>query len=512
MSVASNKGSVEYALDMRSVTKRFPGTLAVDKVDFQVKKGEVHALMGENGAGKSTLMKMLAGLFNDYTGEIYINGEKKDLHTPEMAKKAGIGMVYQELSLANRISIYENLLVGRLPVKGILVDRKKALEEAKELLERVGLENIDPTLDVSEISQCDAQLVEIAKVLGTNPSILVLDEPTSALSSEEVQRLYKIVNKLKEEGLAIIYISHHLAEIFDIADSVTIMRDGKKIETFPVSEATPEILVERMVGKSVKSFYEGQASAVVDEEVLRVEDFTRWGFFHHINFSLKKGEVLAICGLAGSGRTEIARGLVGLDETHGGKVYVHGKEVKFKNMGDAIKGGVGYLTEDRKRVGLALPQTVEDNVLTCVIDKYSKGILFDANSHADLVEEKINEMSVYPADRKRLVNSFSGGNQQKVLMAKWLAADVDILILDEPTRGVDVNAKQKIHDVVKTYVRKGNACILLSSDLPEVVGLADRAVILREGHVIGEIQKEDITENALLIAANGEGEHVSCQK
>lgn len=512
MSNGSNKESTVYALDMRSVSKRFPGTLAVDKVDFQVKKGEVHALMGENGAGKSTLMKMLAGLFNDYTGNIYINGEKKELHTPEMAKAAGIGMVYQELSLARRISIYENLLVGRLPKKGIFVDKKKAIEEAKELLARVGLNDTDPTMDVSEISQCDAQLVEIAKVLGNEPSILVLDEPTSALSSEEVHRLYKIVNKLKSEGLAIIYISHHLAEIFEIADMVTVMRDGKKVETFPVSEATPEILVEKMVGKSVKSFYEGHASAVTDEEVLRVEDFTRWGFFHHINFSLKKGEVLAICGLAGSGRTEIARGLVGLDETHGGKVFVHGKEVKFKNMGEAIKGGIGYLTEDRKTVGLALPQTVTDNVLTCVIDKYSKGILFNANKLGDLVDEKINEMSVYPPDRNRLVNSFSGGNQQKVLMAKWLATDVDILILDEPTRGVDVNAKQTIHDVVKTYVRKGNSCILLSSDLPEVVGLADRAVILREGHIIGEIQKEDITENALLIAANGEGEHVSCQK
>ena len=512
MSNGSNKESTVYALDMRSVSKRFPGTLAVDKVDFQVKKGEVHALMGENGAGKSTLMKMLAGLFNDYTGNIYINGEKKELHTPEMAKAAGIGMVYQELSLARHISIYENLLVGRLPKKGIFVDKKKAIEEAKELLARVGLNDTDPTMDVSEISQCDAQLVEIAKVLGNEPSILVLDEPTSALSSEEVHRLYKIVNKLKSEGLAIIYISHHLAEIFEIADMVTVMRDGKKVETFPVSEATPEILVEKMVGKSVKSFYEGHASAVTDEEVLRVEDFTRWGFFHHINFSLKKGEVLAICGLAGSGRTEIARGLVGLDETHGGKVFVHGKEVKFKNMGEAIKGGIGYLTEDRKTVGLALPQTVTDNVLTCVIDKYSQGILFNANKLGDLVDEKINEMSVYPPDRNRLVNSFSGGNQQKVLMAKWLATDVDILILDEPTRGVDVNAKQTIHDVVKTYVRKGNSCILLSSDLPEVVGLADRAVILREGHIIGEIQKEDITENALLIAANGEGEHVSCQK
>lgn len=506
----SQKDKEVYALDMRGVSKRFPGTLAVDRVDFQVKKGEVHALMGENGAGKSTLMKMLAGLFNDYTGDIYINGEKRLLHSPDMSKEYGVGMVYQELSLARRISIYENLLVGRLPKKNALfIDKKAAIAEAKELLAKVGLHDLDPTQDVSEISQCDAQLVEIAKVLGFHPSIIVMDEPTSALSSEEVQRLYNIIRALKAEGMAIIYISHHLSEIFDITDRVTVMRDGKKVETFDTKDATPEILVEKMVGEPVQSFYAEHKSNVSNEEVLRVEDFTRWGFFHHVNFSLHKGEVLAISGLAGSGRTEIARALMGVDQYDGGKVFIHGKEVHFKNVGEAIKGGLGYLTEDRKVVGLALSQTVEDNVLSCIIDKKSSKGLFNVKKHSALVDEKINEMSVYPADRERLVNSFSGGNQQKVLMAKWLAADVDILILDEPTRGVDVNAKQVIHDAVRRYINKGNAVILLSSDLPEVVGLCDRAVILKEGHIIGEIPKEGINENSLLIAANGEGEYVS---
>lgn len=502
-----------YALDMQKVSKRFPGTLAVDQVDFRVKKGEVHALMGENGAGKSTLMKMLNGLFNDYTGDIYINGEKKLLHSPSMAKEAGIGMVYQELSLARRISIYENLLVGRLPKKNALfIDRKKAIEESKKLLARVGLDYIDPTKDISEISQCEAQLVEIAKVLGFNPSIIVMDEPTSALSSEEVKRLYGIIRQLKAEGLAIVYISHHLGEIFEIADNVTVMRDGKLVDSLPVSETNPDRLVEMMVGTPVQNFYKDHETKIQDEVVLSARDFTRWGFFHHVDFDLHKGEVLAICGLAGAGRTEIARGLIGVDKTDGGTVKIHGKEVHFKDFGEAIASGLGYLTEDRKVVGLALNQTVADNVTSCIIDKYSKGILFNPSSLNSLVDEKINEMSVYPADRNRLVNSFSGGNQQKVLMAKWLASEVDILILDEPTRGVDVNAKQVIHNVVKDYVSKGNSVILLSSDLPEVVGLADRAVILREGHIIGEIQKKDMTENSILMAANGEGEFVKCQK
>ena len=507
------KGTGEVlALEMRGVSKRFPGTLAVDRVDFRVKKGEVHALMGENGAGKSTLMKVLAGLFNDYTGEIFIEGEKKKLHTPIMAKEAGIGMVYQELSLARRISIYENLLVGRLPKKNALfIDKKESIARASECLERVGLGNLDPTINIADISQCDAQLVEIAKVLDAQPRILVMDEPTSSLSREEVQRMFDIIRKLKEEGLAIIYISHHMSEIFEIADRVTVMRDGRKVGECDVREINTEQLVEQMVGEPVKSFYAESGSKISDEVVLKVEDFTRWGFFHHVDFELHKGEILAISGLAGAGRTEIARALIGVDAYDKGRVYLHGKEVKFKNFGEAIKAGVGYLTEDRKVVGLALTQSVADNVMSCVIDKYSKGILYSNGWNNDLVDEKINEMSVYPADRNRRVNSFSGGNQQKVLMAKWLAADVDVLILDEPTRGVDVNAKQIIHNVVKKYVEQGNAVILISSDLPEVVGLCDRAVILREGHIIGEIPKEGITENSLLIAANGKGEYVTCQ-
>jgi ABC-type sugar transport system ATPase subunit len=498
-----------YALEMKGISKRFPGTLAVDKVDFNVKHGEIHALLGENGAGKSTLMKVLAGLYHDYTGDILIDGVKKDLFSPNLSKEAGIGMVYQELSLARRISICENLLVGRLPKKNALfIDRKKAIEQSRELLARVGLENLDPTLDVSEVSQCDAQLIEIAKVLGNKPSILVMDEPTSALSSEEVQRLFSILRALKEQGLAIVYISHHLAEIFEIADMVTVMRDGRLVDTFPVSETNTAMLVEKMVGEPIQSFYAEGHESTSREEVLRVEDYTRWGFFHHVNFSLHRGEILAICGLAGAGRTEIARAIMSADPIDRGRLFVHGKETHFKNFGDAIRGGVGYLTEDRKVVGLALPQSVQDNVLSCVIDKYRKGILFDPDKHRDLVKKQIEEMAVTPDDPDRQVNSFSGGNQQKILMAKWLAADVDILILDEPTRGVDVSAKATIHNAVRRFAAQGKSVILLSSDLPEIVGLCDRAVVLREGHLIGEIPKAGISEKSLLMAANGEGEYV----
>ena len=498
-----------YALEMKNVTKRFPGTLAVDGVTFSVKPGEVHALVGENGAGKSTLMKVLAGLFNDYTGEILINGSVCSLHTPSMAKEHGVGMIYQELSLARCISIYENMLAGRLPKKNALfVDKKEAIQQAKELLSRVGLDYIDPTKEISEISQCEAQLVEIAKVLGTNPSIIVMDEPTSALSSEEVQRLFEIIKSLKEQGLAIVYISHHLQEIFEVADNITVMRDGKKVGTYPVEETSTDHLIEMMVGKSVKDFY-ATRSATIGEEMLSVKDFTRWGFFHHVDFTLHKGEVLAIVGLAGSGRSEIGRSLVGVDPVDMGTVTLCGKEQHFKSMADAIEAGVGYLTEDRKVAGLALTQSVTDNILATIIDNLEKGPFYYPKKHKGCVNAKIDELSIYPPEPDRIVNNLSGGNQQKVLMAKWLATDVSILILDEPTRGVDIGAKQTIHQAVLDYAARGNAVILLSSDLPEVVGLSDRAIILREGHVIGEINKEEITEHSLLVAANGEGKHIS---
>ena len=491
MSSGVNSTGQTYALDMQKVSKRFPGTLAVDKVDFRVKKGEVHALMGENGAGKSTLMKMLNGLFNDYTGDIYINGEKKLLHSPTMAKEAGIGMVYQELSLARRISIYENLLVGRLPKKGIFVDKKKAIEESKKLLARVGLDYIDPTMDVSEISQCEAQLVEIAKTLGFNPSIIVMDEPTSALSSDEVERLYKIIRQLKAEGLAVVYISHHLAEIFEIADNVTVMRDGKLVGSCAVADTNPDKLVEMMVGTPVKNFYENHKSMVQDEVVLKVEDYTHWGFFHHVNFELHKGEVLAICGLAGAGRTEIARALIGVDKADG-------KETHFRNFGEAIAGGLGYLTEDRKVVGLALNQTVGDNVTSCIIDRNSNGIFYNQKKLNGLIDEKINEMSVYPADRDRLVNSFSGGNQQKVLMAKLMAAGVDIMILDEPTRGIDVGAKYDIYCLINKMVEDGKSVIMISSEMPELLGMCDRIYVMSEGRLAGEFTAEEATQERIM--------------
>lgn len=497
----------DEALRMEGVSKAFPGTLAVDSVDFDVRAGEVHALVGENGAGKSTLMKLLAGSFSDYTGKVFIRGNEVTLHTPAQSKAFGVGMIYQELSLARPISIAENLLVCKLPKKGLFIDYAQVRKRAVELLEQVGLSHLDPSTPVSDISQCEAQLVEIAKTLGDNPRILVMDEPTSALSSEEVKRLFTIIRRLKTQGIAIIYISHHLQEVFEIADRITVIRDGRKRGTYLKSETSREEIVDLMVGRSVSEFYT-RRNPTIGSEMLRVEHFSHWGFFHDINFSVRAGETLAIAGLAGAGRTELARAIVGVDRFDEGKIFLRGKEVCFKNMFEAISAGVVYLTESRKIDGLAVRLTAGENVMSANIPRFSKGPFYTPSMGAKDVIELMEALAVYPMEPNRPVTNFSGGNQQKILMAKWLMTRPSVLILDEPTRGVDIGAKEIIHRAVENLAASGSAVILITSDLPEMVGLSDRVVVLRNGHLIGEIERDEISESTLLLAANGEGKHV----
>jgi ribose transport system ATP-binding protein len=508
--VSETSGGISaFALEMKNVSKSFPGTLAVSDVSFNVKPGEVHALVGENGAGKSTLMKIMAGSFNDYSGEVLIQGKPITLHSPAAAKANGIGMIYQELSLARPISIAENLLAGRLPqIKGTpFIDRKAVERESKALLARVGLD-LDPGMAIAEISQCEAQLVEIAKVLGGNPAVLVMDEPTSALSSAEVARLFDIIRQLKSQGIAIAYISHHLQEIFEIADTITIMRDGKHVKTCPVSEVTTENVVELMVGRSLGEFY-SKKEVEIGEELFRVENLSRYGFFHNINFNVRSGEILGVCGLAGAGRTELARSVIGIDPLDAGDVYINREKVKIRNMGDAIDKGLVYLTESRKTDGLALPLTIAENSLAGIIPRLSRGPLYSGRKNRGKVFELIDALSIYPRDTERPIHNLSGGNQQKVLMAKWMAAEPKVMILDEPTRGVDIGAKEIIHRAIAALAARGNAVILFTSDLPEMVGLCDRAVIMRQGHVIGGIDRKNMSEQSLLLAANGEGEFVA---
>ena len=447
-------------------------------------------------------MKMLAGSFNDYTGQVFINDKEVALHSPSIARKYGIGMIYQELSLAKPISIAENILAGHLPKKGPFVDKAAIHANAKRLMARVGLD-LDPDLPIEDISQHEAQLVEIAKVLGTNPCILVMDEPTSALSREEVERLFTIIDTLKKRGLAIVYISHHLPEIFRVADRVTVMRDGKKVGTKNVAEVRREEIVQMMVGRSVKEFYKRHARTL-GEVRYHVTNLSRWGFFHGVNFDAHKGEILGICGLSGAGRSELARVLVGLDPSDAGEMFLDGEKLKGTGMAYYLAKGVAYLTEDRKSEGLAIRLTSEDNILSTITDQLTKGLVFNKRSGADIMDKLMKELSVYPADPSRTVGNLSGGNQQKVLLAKWMAGEPKVLILDEPTRGVDIGAKMIIHEAVERLADAGNTIILISSDLPELVGLSDRVLVMHKGRFIKEMPYEVCNEEALLLAANGE--------
>ena len=499
-------------LDMRSVSKQFPGTLAVDRVDFQVRAGEVHALMGENGAGKSTLMKMLAGSYDDYTGDILIDGEAVRLNSPLTAKDAGVAMIYQELSVAASRSVQENMFAGRIPTKGIIADRERLFNETLEVLKLVKLDGvIDPKSPMKNVSQHESQLIEIAKALKDNPKILVMDEPTSALSSEEIEIMFDLIREFKEKGIAIVYISHHLQEVFQIADRVTVLRDGKRIDTCEVKDVTKEDLVEMMVGEKLSDFYK-RGDKEIGDVVLEVTGLSHYGFIHDVSFKLYKGEILGVMGLAGAGRSELGRVLGGVDRMDAGTYVLEGEEIKPKDMCDMVGRGVAYLTENRKTEGLSLRLPARDNVFAAIIPKLSTmGIFFPARGK-NTINSLYESLNIIPQDKSVTVSNLSGGNQQKVLLAKWMAAKPVVLILDEPTRGVDVGAKKLIHETIELLASEGVSVILISSDLPEIVSLSDRIIVLQQGHLIGELNKKDgFDENKALLAANGERSVFSVQ-
>ena len=490
------------ALRMKGVSKQYLGTRAVDNVDFEARVGEVHALMGENGAGKSTLMKILAGSFADYTGKIFIGQKEVELRSPAMARAYGIGMIYQELSLARPISIAENLLVGRLPrTYGVWLDRKEMVRQASRLLDRVGLD-LDPLQTVEAISQHQAQLVEIAKVLGNNPCVLVMDEPTSALSRDDVGRLFEIIRQLKNRGITIIYISHHLPEVLEIADRVTVLRDGCKIDTQSIDEVTPGAVVQMMVGHTIDEFYV-QRTPTISTPVLDIRNLTRRGFFHNVSFQARKGEILGVAGLTGAGRTEMARSMCGLDPVDGGIVEVAGKQLGRHSYAAAMEQGLLYLSEDRKTDGLFLRLSVKQNIVSAIIRRHSRCGVYSSRHENATTKELIKGLDIITSSASEDVSNLSGGNQQKVLLGKWIAADPRVLILDEPSRGVDIKAKMKIHKAVMELADNGRTIVLISSDLAELVGLSDRVIVMRDGHLIGELQKGQLSENSVLLAMNG---------
>ncbi len=492
----------EYLLEMKGITKIFPGVRALDDVDFKVRPGTVHALLGENGAGKSTLMKVLIGLYKANSGSIKFNGEDVNFQSVNDSIKAGISMIHQELSPVPYMTVTENIFLGKEMCysRSPFVKDNEMEKETDKLMKQLEI-NIDPTKKMKDLTTAYTQMVEIAKAISYNSKLVIMDEPTSAITDKEVEHLFKIIKWLKEKGVAIIYISHKMDEIFKIADEITVLRDGKSINTVLASKTDKNKLITMMVGREMKQLFPKE-EAQIGDVVLEIKNFCG-DKFDNINISVRKGEILGLAGLMGAGRTEVMESVFGITPCDSGEVILNNKNIDIKSPEDAVKHKIGFLTEDRKLSGLFLPLSVEDNMIMANIDDYinaglinQKKIVYDCNEMVDLLRIKTPGL-------EQIVKNLSGGNQQKVLIARWLLINADVLILDEPTRGIDVGAKAEIHKLMSRLAKQGKAIIMISSELPEVLGMSDRIIVMHEGKVTGELSREEATQEEIMRLAAG---------
>ena len=490
----------EFILQMKNVTKRFPGVTALDNVNFDLKPGEVHALIGENGAGKSTLIKILTGAQDQSEGEVIFDGKTVTRNDPLKSMNRGIFTIYQELNLLPLMSVMDNMFMGKEITKNNrLLDRKKMLEICDDVISQLGVE-INPKSWIRDLSVAYQQLVEIAKVLLSDSKVLIMDEPTAPLTENETETLFNIIGKLKEKGVAIIYISHKLEEIFLLSDRVTVLRDGQHIKTMDTKDATKDELIKLMIGRELGNQYPPHSPNIGDS-ILQIENLTN-NRVKDISLDLKKGEILGIAGLVGSGRTEMARALFGADKKQKGKIKLNGEDISIKSPLDAIKHGIGFITEDRKRQGLLLNQTIKFNMTFSSLSNDKKAFI-NNKKETTLCEDLWQKLSVRGYSLLQKVVSLSGGNQQKVVLAKWLATNSEVLIFDEPTRGIDVGAKREIYTLMSQMVGEGRSIIMISSEMPELIGMSDRIIVFREGELVGELTGDDITQERILkMAAN----------
>lgn len=494
----------EFVLEMRDIVKRFPGVVAVDGGQLTLRPGEVHCLVGENGAGKSTLMKILSGAQPADEGEILLNGEPVTLHSPHHAQQLGIGMIYQEFNLSPFLSVAENIFLGREPriPRTPFINWGAMYQNARDVLARINVK-IDVKRAVNTLSIAQQQMVEIAKAISLNAKIVVMDEPSATLTDHELDALFDLIMELKQQGIGIIYISHRLEEIFKIGDRLTVMRDGEYIGTNPVSELTREEIIKMMVGRELKDEFPKQ-DFTLGEERLRVEGLTREGVFEDVSFSLRTGEIVALTGLVGAGRTEVARAIFGADKISGGSIYLDGEAVTVHSPRDAIRQGIGLLTEDRKHQGLVLGMSVRENTTLANLKAVALGPFISQRIERPLVDGYIKDLRIKTPSGEQTAQNLSGGNQQKVVLAKWLFTKSKVLIFDEPTRGIDVGAKVEIYRLMNTLVVEGVAVLMISSELPEVIGMCDRVIVMHEGRIAGELLRGDATQEAIMHLATGE--------
>ena len=488
-------------VSLRDAAKAYGPIQALDGVTFELRAGEVMCLAGENGAGKSTLIKILTGAIKRDSGEYLIDGEDIGTPTPAQAREAGIGVVYQELSLLPDLSVGENLLMGQLPARRGITRPAELRKQANAMLERVGLDWLDPGTEVATLSLASQQLVEIAKVLGASPRVLIFDEPTTALSESETKALLARIHQLRDEGHAVMYVTHHLEEMFEIGDRVTVLRDGGLVTSQPMSDFDQDSLIASMVGRKIESLYPA-ANRTIGEPRLTVRGLKPAGAAAPMDFEVRAGEILGIAGLLGSGRSELLRAIFGADPADG-EIEIDGKRVRPGDPGRAVQAGLGLLTEDRKHLGLLLELSIRENASIAHIDEISRFWVVDRKRERTIVDQYLGGLKLRAGSWEQPVSSLSGGNQQKVLLARWLATKAKVLMFDEPTKGVDVGAKAEIYKVIGDLAAEGLGVVVVSSYLPEVLGLADRVLVMREGTVAGELPAEGATEEDVLHIASG---------
>ena len=492
----------ETFLKIENITKTFPGVKALDNVDLEVEKGEIHVLIGENGAGKSTLIKILTGLHQPDSGKIVIDGKEIKENNLRTALDNGIIPIYQELNLIQQLDVTENIFMGREIKKNEklgIIDRKYMEERTREILKRLN-QDISPTAKIQDLGVGKQQMVEIAKALSVDVNLLILDEPTSSLGEDEVNELLKTMEKLKEQGVTMIFISHKLSEVKRIGDRVTVLRDGQYVSTNNIADVTEEDIVRDMVGRDIDEQYP-KIDIDRGEEVLRVEHLKRGKTVNDISFSAHRGEVLGIAGLVGAGRTELVRTIIGADKKDSGDIYINGRKVEIDHPKDALEEGMVLLTEDRKTQGLFLDQTVKFNIVSSNLNKYKKNVLLDLKQQAADTEKYVSNLKIKTPGIHTKAKQLSGGNQQKVVIGKWLNTSAEIFIFDEPTRGIDVGAKVEIYNIINELIGQGKCVIMVSSELPEILGVSDRILVISEGKLTAEMDVKEATQEKIMSAA-----------
>ena len=494
-----------YIVELKHITKRFPGVVAMKDMNLQIRPGEIHGLIGENGAGKSTLIKVLTGVHKPEEGEIFVNGVKQMFRHPNDAKQAGIACVYQELNIVELISVTDNIFINQTIKKknSIFLDNALMKQKAKELMISLG-QNIDVQKPCGTYGMGIQQMVEIAKALLTNAKLIIMDEPTSSLGEKEVEQLMKTVRSLKDKGIAVLFVSHKLEELFELCDRVTVMRDGEHVLTEDIEIMDNDKLIAAMVGRKLDDQFP-RITVERGAEALRVEHLVRKGVLRDISFSAYRGEILGFSGLVGAGRTETMRAIFGADPRDGGSIYVDGKEVANNSPKEAVRNGFAFLTEDRKGQGLILNLGVDLNLAIANIKGFSNGIWYNSRKVSDTVKENVQDLNIKLADAKEAVSQLSGGNQQKVVIGKWINSDAEIYIFDEPTRGIDVGAKVEVYNLMNRLKKAGKCIIMVSSELPEILGMSDRVIVMREGRITGEISatEEAFNQEDVMTAAWG---------